>query len=192
MQNEVQSPYSGMTVCLLTPSCSLFWSSLEIQINSVILIWQLCPWHGRLWCVVVLYHLLPQITLLLPVTQQYLFIFEVHTQECLSQWNHSWSLSHLSTIYTLQCFVILTCSHVCFSLLDGKFLEVKACVLLILKFPKPDITLDTLDILKSVTQMLFLVTGPSFLLTHKITNYVLCIPDFTSCITVIEKVPPLN
>lgn len=33
MQNEVQSPYSGMTVCLLSPSCSLFWSSLEIQIQ---------------------------------------------------------------------------------------------------------------------------------------------------------------
>lgn len=168
IQNKVQTPYSVMTICLLTHSCSLFQSSLEIQVQFSHIRLAALPPHGRLWDAVVLFHLLPQITLFTSATQQYLSIFQDHAQECLSLWNHSWSLSHLPTIYTLQIFIILTCSHVCFSLLAGKFLEVKACVLWTLKSPKPDITLD---ILRSITQMMFLVKGPSFLLTHKITMY---------------------
>lgn len=84
---------------------------------------------------------------------------------------------------------ILLYLHVCFSQLDGDLLEVKACVLVILKSPKHDIALDSL---RSVIQMLFLVKGPLFLLTHKLTNYVLCIPDFIPSISVTEKVFPLN
>ena len=73
--------------------------------------------------------------------------------------------------------------------LEGGFLTTAPAgkSLLILKYPKTDIALDAL---RSVLQML-ICKGLSFPFANNI-NYALYIPNFTSCVNMIENVPPLN
>lgn len=77
----------------------------------------------------------------------------------------------------------------CFSLLDHKFLEVKDCVLLILRSPKPNRALNTLKVFYKCFFSGKIII--SFYTQNNISN-VLCTPVFTSCISMIENVPPLN
>lgn len=92
-------------------------------------------------------------------------------------------------LYSLESFIIWICPGMCFSLLDHKFLEVKDCVLLILRSPKPNRALNTLKVFYKCFFSGRIII--SFYTQNKISD-VLCIPAFTSCISMIENVPPLN
>ena len=118
IQNKAQTPYFAITIFLLS-------HLLDVPVISG------CPFpaqgviqsyypgssaqRGRLWYVLMLFHLLPGITLLLhQLPNKYLFTFQDETQENSSLWNHSWFLFYLPTLYTVQSFIRLICSHVFF------------------------------------------------------------------------------